>query len=702
MKKNLLLLMLLPTLAVGQNYTIQNNTNSIILTPQGIHTQKDKGSHLLNDNVSLGQDALKNNKAYSGIGVGNTAIGFQALRDNAIDSLGGTYGFYNIGIGTNALLQNQTGYLNTAIGTDALSLGTLSRRNIAIGASAGKDIDANYNIAIGVNAMSGRKYGNRNTIIGHEAGSFSGSPSTVDSANVLIGYKAGSGINLGSNKLYIANSETTNPLIWGDFNLKYLGISGKVGINTKTPASNLHIHEALAANSFASFTNNTSGSTANDGLLVGINSFADAYILQRENKNLFFGTNNITYMNIRPDGNVGIGGSPADYKLQIQNGDLAIYNSFDLKNWILNYNSLSDYFGIFENNTSTPRLVVANGGNVGIGTNAPASKLQVNNGAISLHNSTDNKRWSLGYDSNDDYFYIDEFGEGRRFYIKNGGYVGIGVDVPAEMLDVYDNIKSWSYFADNSIGIRTNNPQFPLEINGSSNQNYSYGYLNSTAHTGTASGANDYSMKASHRILATEFNAYSDARHKRVLRLADNKQDLALLSELKVTHYQYIDTISKSNLPKYGFIAQEVEKVMPEAVTKIGTEYIPDMFCLATKIAFDEGGQKLIITLPTAHNYQKGDTIKLITQKEHFKTISQIIDSKTIVVENWLENVDKVFIFGKKVKDFRTVDYDRIFTLGISAIQELNRELESMKMAYEQRLSALEAKMNIILNQNGK
>ncbi|RFS15216.1 tail fiber domain-containing protein [Emticicia sp. C21] len=702
MKKTLLLLMLLPTILLGQNYTIQNNTNSLILTPQGIQTQKDKGSYLLNDNVSLGYDALKNNKAYSGIGVGNTAIGFQALRDNAIDSLGGTYGFYNIGIGSNALLQNQTGYLNTAIGTDALSLGTLARRNIAIGASAGRDIDADYNIAIGVNAMSGRKYGNRNTVIGHEAGVFSGSPTTVDSANVLIGYKAGSGISLGSNKLYIANSETTNPLIWGDFNLKYLGISGKVGINTKTPANNLHVNEAFAANNFASFTNSITGSTVNDGLIVGITGAADAYILQKENKSLFFGTNNSVAMGIRSTGNVSIGGAPADFKLQIFNGDLAITNQLDNKHWILGYNASADYFGIFEQLLAAPRLVIANGGNVGIGTSTPTSKLQVSNGIFTLHNSADNKRWSLGYDATDDYFYIDELGIARRFYIKNGGNVGIGLDNPSEMLHVWDNIQSWNYYAENNIGIRTTNPDFPLEINGASNRNYSYGYLNSTAHTGTASGANDYSMKASHRILATEFNAYSDARHKKVLSLADNKQDLALLNQLQVKHYQYIDTISKSNSPKYGFIAQEVEKVLPEAVTKIGTEYIPDMFCLATKTIFDEGKHELYITLPTAHSYQKGDMIKIITNKEHFKTVSQIIDNQTIVVGNWLEKTDKVFIFGKKVKDFRTVDYDRIFTLGISAIQELNRELENMKTAYEHRLSALETKMNSILNQNGK
>ena len=36
----------------------------------------------------------------------------------------------------------------------------------------------------------------------------------------------------------------------------------------------------------------------------------------------------------------------------------------------------------------------------------------------------------------------------------------------------------------------------------------------------------------------------------------------------------------------------------------------------------------------------------------------------------------EVFVFGREVKDFRTVDYEAITTLNVSATQELARQLE--------------------------
>lgn len=75
-------------------------------------------------------------------------------------------------------------------------------------------------------------------------------------------------------------------------------------------------------------------------------------------------------------GSVGIGTTSPGYKLQVNNGSIALYNTTDAKTWVLNYSSASNYFSIMESGTS--RLVIANGGNVGIGTTAPTEKLHVN------------------------------------------------------------------------------------------------------------------------------------------------------------------------------------------------------------------------------------------------------------------------------------------------------------------------------------
>jgi hypothetical protein len=42
--------------------------------------------------------------------------------------------------------------------------------------------------------------------------------------------------------------------------------------------------------------------------------------------------------------------------------------------------------------------------------------------------------------------------------------------------------------------------------------------------------------------------------------------------------------------------------------------------------------------------------------------------------------VEKVFVAGKLVTDFHTVDYNQVFSLGISAMQELATENDAMKI----------------------
>jgi regulator of replication initiation timing len=60
----------------------------------------------------------------------------------------------------------------------------------------------------------------------------------------------------------------------------------------------------------------------------------------------------------------------------------------------------------------------------------------------------------------------------------------------------------------------------------------------------------------------------------------------------------------------------------------------------------------------------------------------------------------KVFVFGKRVDDFRVVDYDQLFSMNIGATQQLaienqalmkeNAALTAENEAIDKRLSALE------------
>jgi hypothetical protein len=76
------------------------------------------------------------------------------------------------------------------------------------------------------------------------------------------------------------------------------------------------------------------------------------------------------------------------------------------------------------------RFLIDGSGYIGIGTSSPDAKLDVQDGTIRLSNTADAKNYELAYDSNGNHLYIDEFGTGRHFVIANGGNVGIGTSAP--------------------------------------------------------------------------------------------------------------------------------------------------------------------------------------------------------------------------------------------------------------------------------
>jgi trimeric autotransporter adhesin len=185
-------------------------------------------------NVAVGHGALESTTA----GYHNTANGYKALPVN-------TVGAWNSAFGYQALLSNTTGVNNTAMGAEALYTNTTGTRNSTTGAwSMYHNTNGSYNVANGQNALfhnttgignTGCGYnanfynqtGSFNTIIGFEAGN--GTTLHNKSGNVFIGYQAGKN-ELGSNKLYIENSFSSAPLIYGEFDNDLLRINGTLDI----------------------------------------------------------------------------------------------------------------------------------------------------------------------------------------------------------------------------------------------------------------------------------------------------------------------------------------------------------------------------------------------------------------------------------------------------------------------------------------
>jgi hypothetical protein len=238
-----------------------------------------------------------------------------------------------------------------------------------------------------------------------------------------------------------------------------------------------------------------------------------------------------------------------------------------------------------------------------------------------------------------------------------------------------------------NVGIGTTTPtQATLVVNGSqSNTTFNYGYLNNGGTTGTFTGGTPpLSIYASSRIAATEFDAYSDARIKHVISRTNSVTDLTTLMKLQITNYRFVDTVAKGSKEFKKVIAQEVEQIYPNAVSKL-TDVVPDIYQLAEI----KGGR-----ISISNTLKAGDRVKLIsTGKSDIYEVTAA-DSTGFSVN--LEGDGKIFVYGREVNDFRAVDYEALTTLNISATQELVKMISDL----QKKNDDMSGKMASVIQEN--
>lgn len=221
------------------------------------------------------------------------------------------------------------------------------------------------------------------------------------------------------------------------------------------------------------------------------------------------------------------------------------------------------------------------------------------------------------------------------------------------------------------IGIGTDTPSRALlEIVGFVNHTTTgtLGYLNTTGAGTVASSAQNYSIYASNRVAAQQFNAFSDARIKNIQGTSNSKEDLNTLAMIEITDYKMIDSISKGNQSIKKVIAQQVKEVYPQAVNNGLTRIIPNIYQLSE---IKNG------TIQLSSDVKIGDKVKLI-----FSENEEVVEITEVNKDNFKVNCDKegkVFVFGTEVNDFHTVDYQAISMLNVSATQELLKRIESLE-----------------------
>jgi hypothetical protein len=396
----------------------------------------------------------------------------------------------------------------------------------------------------------------------------------------------GTSINLYSQNGYASGNTNGGNIILMPGTANGTGTQGNVGIGTSSPASGSTLHVYTNTDTWAAYLGDsatgssnlriagTAGGDTGYGLIGVYKGYGNAtqgnLVLQRDGGDVGLGTNS-------PDALLSLGASSAQTIDMVRNptsntagnnltlqasgaasgatnkngGNLVLSSGTSTGSGTSNiqFNVFPGTAGSTSDNTATTAMTILGNGDVGLGTTSPVAQLDVGT-SNTTYNATGDAVIRVSNTSSSGQSPLDFFmngtlrgrvrvdGTGNVTYVANGGvhnfYVGGDSGVGTNLLTMATN---------GDVGIGNSSPSYPLHVNGTA--------------------------------AATLFQTLSDARYKK------NEAPLQLgmnaIQQLKPVTFEWqipSDEVKHRDEPamrfekgeQIGFIAQDVEKVIPDAV----------------------------------------------------------------------------------------------------------------------------------------
>jgi len=176
--------------------------------------------------------------------------------------------------------------------------------------------------------------------------------------------------------------------------------------------------------------------------------------------------------------------------------------------------------------------------------------------------------------------------------------------------------------------------------------------------------------------------------------------------------------MERGNNKVFGFVSQQVEKVIPEATTKTAN-FIPNIYehCEFTNTTVNNIPHSTITlpddydiaTLSIAMNSSNISTrVRVINEKNENAELDFLLTSNvsgyglmTEDISDFTNNSSNVFVYGTEVEDLTTIDKSYLYTLNVCATQVLSRKidtLEASNSAMVSRIEQLESELNTLQN----
>jgi hypothetical protein len=199
-------------------------------------------------------------------------------------------------------------------------------------------------------------------------------------------------------------------------------------------------------------------------------------------------------------------------------------------------------------------------------------------------------------------------------------------------------------------------------------------------------------FRAAGVIFPNGFTNNSDSRIKKDIEDINDDTALNKILLIQPKTYNYIEPYRNKGFGKvYGFIAQQIKEIIPEAIIII-EEYIPNIYrsCLI------KNKKEVYYSIP--FDTPIDTSIKIDSDSYKIKEIYE----DYFVIDNDIET-DEALVYGYRVDDFHTLNKDYIFTLNVCATQELHRRMEAQNVvikSHEDRIKDLETKIEGLLSSN--
>ncbi len=430
---------------------------------------------------------------------------------------------------------------------------------------------------------------------------------------------------------------------WTMINRNLIYNDGSISLGRSDPTSLLHVKSK--SSNIACFEGENNSLQIVDEV-SSMSIISDKLLFKTDNI-LLKNSNNNVYSIKNTDNNFQIWNDKKNIFNLNNDGSLILTKSLKINSGTIS--CFNDVF-IFSSDTSDKVIKLSTNGNFESSKLTVYDSLNIKNGLLTFN--TPNKQYDIM--TNDSTFAIYSNGI-PRFEINNeNGYIGLGkqADYPLEILSL--DPENISIFSHGSISCLT--------------------------------------------VIQR-----SDMRIKKNIQQVNQSYALNLVNNFNLVTYDYIDRTEKNVL---GFIAQQVHQVYPQAV-KFTTEFIPNILSNASVVLVENNLVSLKLESTISLDGINVNSVIRITKNQKYieATITDIDKSINIIkiTNNELTLNDNIYIYGTQITDFMNIDKDKLFALGIGAIQDMTKIISEQKdkiVNLENTQQRLISDNNRLLNDN--